>query len=64
MKKQITEPQYPAILHFIEPKGDREYIVVATEGPISDHLISGYEIYSTMEIDEEGSLPTDTPLHK
>lgn len=64
MKKPIQEPAYPAILHFANPNTGAEYIVVATDGPISDHAIHGFEIYSTMEIDDEGSLPTDTPLRK
>jgi hypothetical protein len=59
------EPTYPALLNFGQIDGDGEYVVIATEGPINDHVIPGYKLYSVHELDSEPDcFPLNTPLMK
>jgi hypothetical protein len=62
-KRTVPEPDYPAILHFVNRSTGAEYVVIAEDGPINEHVIHGYEIGDAIPIDDTGTLPTNKPLH-
>lgn len=56
----VKEPKYPALLLFGGQGG--EYVVIATEGPINDHAVPGFDCVEAVEIDDVGLMPIDEPL--
>lgn len=54
------------ILHYLEIKGTREYIVITDENDTKetrqDYCLSGYQFNASYEIEKTGILPTERPL--
>lgn len=65
MKRPTKPIEYPALLLFGEIDGEGEYVVIATEGPIEDHCLDGYEFKESEELLADMTMwPTDAPLWK
>jgi hypothetical protein len=57
----------PAILHYTQADGNAEYVVITDRDDNKETRESfrepGYEFYSSYEIEETGTLPTERSLY-